>query len=124
METLVGEDVYLQCLGTITTEEILTISWTQGDGTRLFNCDRLSRHHCETNTTTHTLGRNDMFISTLTIRNVSLVHEDKYNFLMISANNRMTCRINLTVNGIYRLNNDFQIMISTLQNTLNIQLLL
>lgn len=101
VETIAGEDVDLKCLGISTTDQKVTITWTQSYNRTLFKCSSRTIH-CDTNTTIHTLGKNNTFISsTVTIRNVSLVHEDEYDIIMLSPSNRQTCKINLTVKSMY-----------------------
>lgn len=101
METTAGEDINLECLGTSPTDPILKITWTQSNGSEFFECSA-RKNSCETNTTRHTFGKNNTFTSsTLTILNVSLVHEAEYKCVMIHHGDRKTCEINLTVNGMF-----------------------
>lgn len=101
MEAITGEDVNIKCLVTKTIDSIIAIKWRHSNGSILFNCDE-EKNPCEKNTTRHSLGENDIFISsTVTIRNVSLMYEDEYDIIIVYPSYRQTCKFNLTVDGIY-----------------------
>lgn len=103
METTAGEDVDLRCPGTSANDPISSITWMRSNGSIVFNCDK-SINPCTNINARHTLEGNITFISTVTIRNVSLIHEDDYHFVMLSPSDREICQINLTVYGIHFFN--------------------